>query len=46
VWIDPEVPPIQREPVAPIIGDGPHMMKRGKTYKCRNCGMIFVVPPR
>jgi hypothetical protein len=44
VWIDPEVPPISREPVAPIIGDYPHMMKRGHAYRCRECGLTFVVP--
>jgi hypothetical protein len=43
-WIDTTDP--QREPVAPIIGTGPHMMQRGKTYRCRNCGETFTVPAR
>ena len=44
VWIDRDDP--LRAPVAPIIGTQPEMMLRGHTYKCRECGVTFVVPPR
>lgn len=36
-WIDPTAPPLQRQPLSPIIGPGRHEMKWGHSYVCANC---------
>jgi len=46
VWFDPGVPPIQRRPVSPMIGDGPRMMRPGHTYRCYQCGTELTVTKR
>jgi hypothetical protein len=37
-WVDPKAEPNDRHPVVPIIGAGPNMMRKGKTYRCQQCG--------
>jgi len=37
-WIDPQAPPIARQPVAPFIEPGnPRAMEPGKIYVCQRC---------
>lgn len=43
-WIDPSDPPIARASYAPFIGPLRREMKRGRTYRCRNCGMTLHIP--
>lgn len=45
LWIDPRVPPIQRRPVSPVIGNGHREMQVGKEYRCINCGHRLIARP-
>lgn len=43
-WIDLADPPIARASYSPVIGPGRREMQPGRTYHCRECCAVCVVP--
>lgn len=45
-WIDPEIWGTLARRVIPLIGDGPKMMRPGRSYVCLNCQLTLYIPQK